>query len=473
MKYLFHLTCLVIPSLLLAASPEQKITPLPLPAIQVASPTYTLGQLREKADALEEKIGAYPPRLADATDRQKTYQVWSYLLADARAHQAAQGNTETVTKLLLQLYRQGHNLDVISSARNALNLFEEAFKKYPDSVPILREASWFFMQISPPRTSFVEETLLKLRALLKTDKDIEVERGFVYVYLFQKKIPEAQKQIDHCLSINPDIKDLLELKTHLANAKVEVVSKEAPAPAPKKSNRNKDRNDIWFKSFYRTQDISYFPAFWKDAIKRGALTEQSDSHAPVVAFASQVIRRHPGLVKGRMDNLAKIPRPILKNVLAILAYANTPETRAIIAQDPRYKELLDAPPLDISACEATDPAILDFCWGWFFATGDTAALDPIIVALDKAKHTGAMENYKSSAKTEADRAAAYQEAICQAAIWSLMANAKEDPKIADHLENTLHKIHNDTSVPDERKSCLYFVLSQINPEKYPPPSQKE
>jgi tetratricopeptide (TPR) repeat protein len=105
---------------------------------------------------------------------------------------------------------------------------------------------------------------------------------------------------------------------------------------------------------------------------------------------------------------------------------------------------------------------LDFCWGWFFATGDPAALDPIIATLDLGEYAGALKKYAASKKTDADKQAAYKDAIFSAALWSLGANGKEDEKITAHLEEVLANPQTSKS----RALWLGAILGQLKPDKY-------
>lgn len=105
---------------------------------------------------------------------------------------------------------------------------------------------------------------------------------------------------------------------------------------------------------------------------------------------------------------------------------------------------------------------LDFCWGWYFATGDLAALDPILSALEFGEYVGALERYPTSKKTEADRAAAIKESIFKAAMWSLEANGREDAKIVAHMEQKVAG----PPLPQERIIWLATLLSRLRPETY-------
>jgi tetratricopeptide (TPR) repeat protein len=216
----------------------------------------------------------------------------------------------------------------------------------------------------------------------------------------------------------------------------------------------------WMKSFYRMDDIAPFDAFWKKTVDE-KLLENENAIAPSVSFVSQVLRRHPELMKGRLDDLANVPGAQLIHYLDILWLSDTKEAREMLRTS-GHTEYLGRKPPAIGSTKIEKAADLDFCWGWFFATGDTAALDPIVSALEFGEFAGAAKRYATSKKTEADRIAAYKEAMFGAAMWSLEANGREDVRIVEHLET----VFADPKTPQSRGMWLALVLSKLKPETY-------
>lgn len=216
----------------------------------------------------------------------------------------------------------------------------------------------------------------------------------------------------------------------------------------------------WMKSFYRTDDIAPFDAFWKKTVDE-KLLENENAIAPSVSFVSQVLRRHPELLKGRLDDLANVPGAQLIHYLDILWLSDTEEAREMLRTS-GHTEYLGRSPESIGSTKIEKAADLDFCWGWFFATGDMAALDPIVSTLDFGEYSGAAKRYATSKKTEADRIAAYKDAMFGAAMWSLEANGREDVRIVAHLET----VFADPKTPQSRGIWLATALSKLRPEKY-------
>jgi hypothetical protein len=222
-----------------------------------------------------------------------------------------------------------------------------------------------------------------------------------------------------------------------------------------------DTYNDWFKHFYQTQDVGQFDGYWKMVVSNGVL-ENRNTIPPTLGFASQVLHQHPALIKGRLDDPSAFPRRQREPVLALLWLSDTKEARQILEKAGNGKLLEKSPPA-IGGWEIKTGGDLDFCWGWYFATGDTAALDPIISALDFGRYAGARKRYQTSQKTEEDRRAAVKDAIFGAAMWSLGANGTEDRRVARHLTGLFF----DPQTPPSRKAWLAVILAKVSPDRSP------
>ncbi len=209
----------------IAAIPD----PLPFPET-IASTAPKFEAVLQESVMLKNWIGGYPPRIRDAQQRQEIYARWKTAIAGARALQRELGDTEPVLLLLGRLYRQGHNLDVRRSGEESAALFERALKQFPDSDALNLEASYLYLSINPKFAPKGEAALLKLRQLRGTDRDIEIERGFIFAYLYQNRVPEAKTQVERCLEMKPDDKMLLQFRDALKR-QTSIETKVEPAPA--------------------------------------------------------------------------------------------------------------------------------------------------------------------------------------------------------------------------------------------------
>lgn len=192
-----------------------------------------------------------------------------------------------------------------------------------------------------------------------------------------------------------------------------------------------DDYNAWFTHFYQTQDVTQFEGYWNMVVRDGLL-ENKNTIPPVLGFSSRVLHRYPELLKGRLDNPAGFPEAQRPLVCTLLWLSDTKEARAILKASGNAQYASKAPP-GISGWKISAPGDLDLCWGWYFATGDVAALDSIIAALDLGKYAGALKRYPTSQKTDADRQAALADAIFGAAMWSLNANGRDNRDVAKHI----------------------------------------
>jgi hypothetical protein len=230
-------------------------------------------------------------------------------------------------------------------------------------------------------------------------------------------------------------------------------------PTARGESQQEAEQDTWFKRFYQTQDLKPFGGFWSEVVSQ-KLLEQDERISPIIGFASQVFHQHPELLKGRIESVAAFPEKQQEAIRSLLWLSDSGEARKILQADSPGKSMSALPAIKDWKIERAED--LDLCWGWFFATGETKALDPIISALEFGKYAGALKRFPQSGKTEEDKAAAYKDAVFVAAMWSLEANAKEDPRIAEHIE----KVFDDPTVPRSRGMWLAVLLSKIMPLKY-------
>jgi len=211
-------------------------------------------------------------------------------------------------------------------------------------------------------------------------------------------------------------------------------------------------HESWLRSFYRTRELRPFDAYWTVVMEQGVL-EQPGQAEPTIGFVSRILHRNPSLVRTHMVDLAAYPLAQREAMARIFAYSDTEEGRTRLRAAGRTR-LARQPIGPISQHRIQDATDLDFCWGWFFASGDLSALEPILAALDLASFAGARDRFAAGARTSKDRLAARSDAIHSAAVRSLTANSRADPFIARHLETILQ----DPRTPPARAEALAGIL---------------
>jgi hypothetical protein len=178
-----------------------------LPDGSRAAPTRSVPDLAAGIDALRPSIGAYPPRFADEADRERVYAEWCDLLLDANAL-AAPSVTEEQRRLLLgELYRMGHNLDVLGAAERADASLRECLRVAPRSIPCHRSNASFLLSTGMPDGSHLDRAEASLRVMreeLGPAPDEGTEAGFVFLYVYRRDGVAAKKQVDAYLSHFPN-----------------------------------------------------------------------------------------------------------------------------------------------------------------------------------------------------------------------------------------------------------------------------
>jgi hypothetical protein len=192
-----------------------------------------------------------------------------------------------------------------------------------------------------------------------------------------------------------------------------------------------DDHNQWLQHFYQTQDTGQFDGYWNMVVTH-RLLEKRNAISPIVGFTSQLLHRYPTLIKGRFDDPSQYPESEREILYSILWLSDTKEGRAIL-ETHKDNPFSGKTPPRIATWEIKSAGDLDFCWGWFFATGDTAAVDAIISALDLGKDAGALKKYPTSAKTDADKRAAMNDAIFEAALWSLGSIGRTNHDVAKRI----------------------------------------
>jgi hypothetical protein len=189
-----------------------------LPARDRPATSRTIGQLESEVRELNQFIGSYPPRLGSEAERTAAYETWAQALVDAWALRPGPQDEEKTLYLLSELYRQGHNLDVTDSARLAEQTVEGCLQKFPKSVTCHLSASYFYLSLGPKFLPRAERSLDTLRAQYAPRAHPEVERGYVFLYLFRRDAAKASSQIDYFLHQfpgSPERDNLLKIRQQL------------------------------------------------------------------------------------------------------------------------------------------------------------------------------------------------------------------------------------------------------------------
>lgn len=100
---------------------------------------------------------------------------------------------------------------------------------------------------------------------------------------------------------------------------------------------------------------------------------------------------------------------------------------------------------------------LDMLWSTFMGSGGYKPIFHLVKALDYAQYKGALDNFKTSKKTDEDKMKAIKNAIYDALVWSLESNCKQHELVVNYC-NWMLKYENLNSL---QKSELENLLKKV------------
>lgn len=160
-------------------------------------------QLHHQMQQLNATIGSYPPQFESTQQQEYVQQVWSVTLRQAlNLSKTTPPSTDTLA-LLANLYRQGHNMDVVGMASKAHQTIQTCLAQDLNHVGCNFAASYFYLSVNPQAAPMGEQALLRLKAHFAPAYNPEVERGLVMAYLFQKRQADSLKQLEVLMAHDP------------------------------------------------------------------------------------------------------------------------------------------------------------------------------------------------------------------------------------------------------------------------------
>jgi len=159
--------------------------------------------------ALDKTIGDYPPKYGNSGDdtREILYTKWAETLKKARGFAKIKGNNSEAQSLyfLSELYRQGHNLDVKESHKEASLLIDRCIDKFPNYLPCHTSCAKYYLSIKPTDITLTkaELSLFTLRNSNKSKLDEDVEYNFAILRASQGDGKLALKEIGQFLKNFP------------------------------------------------------------------------------------------------------------------------------------------------------------------------------------------------------------------------------------------------------------------------------
>jgi hypothetical protein len=218
-------------------------------------------------------------------------------------------------------------------------------------------------------------------------------------------------------------------------------------------------DEAWMMNYYENPRPEKLVEQVRASAAQGLL-KQDKSAGLFVGFLSEVMAQNPKKIAGWLKELESLDETQRSPLVSAAWYSGTDEGRAFLKE--QGMNLSPDQKAKILDLELDQPAVLDMLWGCFFASGDIAAIRRIIRTLSLCEHLGAVERFKTSAKTPEDNQKAVLELTFNAAMWSLQANCTQHPRALEYCE----KIYAEGTLPQDQGLWLGVMLSKVKPEKY-------
>jgi hypothetical protein len=181
-----------------------------------------------------------------------------------------------------------------------------------------------------------------------------------------------------------------------------------------------------FEVIKQLHELNYFQNLDNESVK------------PYAGFFSKIFGKNPSITLQVADECSSLSNREISVIELFLWFANTDESKQQLKKfqnrDPYSSQYLDKPP-SILDSEITSPSSLDFCWGSFFASGETVYIQKII------------ENLKYKNSNDPSKLNLYG-----AARWSLKSNCEQHLKVAEYCSNSMEK--QDSIVKEELQKIL-------------------
>jgi hypothetical protein len=198
------------------------------------------------------------------------------------------------------------------------------------------------------------------------------------------------------------------------------------------------------------------------ALEKDSSVEDPTTRMVVATFLGLVMRANAARIAGWTDELMDLTGTA-REILQLAAWiSNTDEGRAVLEKlgaDPRLRST--SPP-DLLSRKVDNGALLDILWAHYLATGDALPVRRIISALEYMSDFGAAERFKTTPQTDEDRARAMNDALFQAASWSLTSLMHEHPPLRALCE----RLFDEADLTPNERVGLAIALQKVAPETW-------
>ena len=217
----------------------------------------------------------------------------------------------------------------------------------------------------------------------------------------------------------------------------------------------------WVKFYYAHPTPERLPDELRAFAKAGFLAKP-EQRLVFATFLGRVMWTHRAKIVSWFDELADL-RGDARDTLHRAAWlSDTNQARACLARAKADEQFVASRAKSSVGAPVLEAVTLDVMWSHYFATGDEEPVRTIVSALEYMPDLGAAARFGKSAKTDEDRRRAKNDAICQAATWSLASLGREHAPLFHLLERIFER---PDLKPNERYA-LARVLEKIDPKAW-------
>jgi len=144
------------------------------------------------------------------------------------------------------------------------------------------------------------------------------------------------------------------------------------------------------ETYYLTKDDAQLASFWDRTAARGAFQADVKMREKLIGFFGAVFRSHPELLKSRIKGVPTTPG-VQQDAIALILWWSDQEYSRRLLRDAGLVEMANLPVPAVSGRRILTEDDSDFLYGWYSATGDTAALAPLATHIQQADWAAAEE----------------------------------------------------------------------------------
>ena len=136
----------------------------------------------------------------------------------------------------------------------------------------------------------------------------------------------------------------------------------------------------WMETYFERADQVRLGDFWERTVARGALEKSPESRQILVGFFGAAWRAQPEVLRTKIKSLAEFSQT-QKDDLAIIVWLSDSDYSRELLRREGLREMAGRRVPEIGSRAIIGPGDAKFLMGWFYATGDSEALRPLVTCV--------------------------------------------------------------------------------------------